>query len=897
MGRVIRWLRLLALTVAGVWGAATQAVIPGDAPAAPARAVAAIRESTLLFQGVAGTLCTATVVGARALLTAAHCVTASEPVQARLGDRTFSLRCGAVGPEGVRRFDVALCVSDQLLEGVRAARIDAVRRLGIGDGLVLAGFGCTAGGGVDRSGTGALSSGLARVVALDVVLSGAPDEAPFIVAKGASPCFGDAGGGVYHMGAAEQTPAAVSGLLSRGDLASSSYIVSLASVPLIDALRQAADQQGARLCGVHDDGASCAQAVVMQAIADMPRHLQLSLPGMASPMPTRRVEGQVVRAAGKGAESVAEAFQRVCGLSLAEVPGVDAERIRSADQTRAKSGEVLELPSCPSGVAKAPAAPEVKTIQPGDTVWSIWKNVRVQTPLSNPAGKGEFAAYAKVFEHANPGVVAAQLKPNVVVKIPPLPGAPAPVLAPVVNVTAPPQASPILALSSAEAATACGPGEARPGYPYDLSVLLEVLALNRRQDSIPPSTVVVLVADSGLQGAGEGIFANSVLLRRLGEDAESFRRSIVPLVLEPSAFGHGTAVASVALGGPLFARMGVAQGAPRIQLAVQRIYFTPSGAVQPAGGVTADVSRFDSLISLMQGQNASVVNLSLRSTVPISAIEVNLGSGGSGGTGRTLFVAAAGNQGLKLSPDIALDTEAAYPALYGGGARDRLITVMALRPDGTRASFSNWGERFVDIAAPGCDVPALAWRSDLGRFSEITASGTSLAAPLVTFAAALVQSESSGRLQPRDVKRRLLASADLSPAEPLRREVADGRRLNIAKAAAVRVDVVQVGDELRFGDALFMDGPSVLADDGVMRLNCERDSDTRVLKRNLHKIARWKPQDGVLRYLVYSSSDRGEIMSRDVCEAPKDLALWLRQPSGDTERIDWAALQDLVMRN
>lgn len=895
MRLTIRSVHLLALTMAATGCGMALAVIQGDARPAPAQAVAAIRESTVLFQGVAGTLCTATVVGQRALLTAAHCVTAKEPVQATFGLATFALQCRAVGESEGRRFDVALCVSDQPLDGVRAARIEASRPLGIGDELVLAGFGCTQGGGLDRGSTDQLSSGLARVTAVDVALANAGEETSYVVARGASPCFGDAGGGVYPLGAAGQVLPQVAGLLSRGDLASTSYIVPFASAPLIAALRQAADQSHARLCGVHDSTTSCLPAGAMPDVAVAQRTLRLSRPGTAFPVPMAPAQGQAVRA-GEG-ESVAEAYLRVCGLALTEVPGVDPERIRSASDTRAKSGEVLALPACPTVVAKAPAAASTKVIEPGDTVWSIWKSVRERELVSRPARPGEFAAYAKVFRSVNPGVVATQLKPKDVVTVPLSTATPAPAPAPAVNVSAPPQASAILALAGTEAEAGCGPARTQPGYPYDLSLLLEVLALNRRQDPVPPSPVVVLVADSGLQGAGEGIFANSVLFPRLGEDTETFRQSIVPLVLEPSAFGHGTAVASVALGGPLFARMGVVQGASRLQLAVQRIYFTPAGAPQALGSVTADVSRFDALISLMQGQNAGVVNLSLRSTVPISAIEVNLDNGGVGGTGRTLFVAAAGNQGHKLSPDVALDTEAAYPALYGGAQRDRLITVMALRPDGTRATFSNWGARYVDIAAPGCDVPALAWQPDLGRFSEIKVSGTSMAAPLVTFAAALVQSESSGRLMPRDIKRRLLASADVSPDEPLRHEVADGRRLNVAKAAAVRVDVVDLDGELRFGDVRFLDGASPLAEDGVMRLTCEGDPDTRVLKRNLRKIARWKPQDGQPRYLVYWVSDNGERLSRDICEAPMALTLGWRKPGGQIQRIDWAALRDLVMRN
>jgi hypothetical protein len=152
-----------------------------------------------------------------------------------------------------------------------------------------------------------------------------------------------------------------------------------------------------------------------------------------------------------------------------------------------------------------------------------------------------------------------------------------------------------------------------------------------------------------------------------------------------------------------------------------------------------------------------------------------------------LFVVAAGNDGEPVS--------ARYPAAFGGLNRDNVITVGATRPDGSLAGFSNWGN-LVDIAAPGC---ALASSID-ENYRLAPMSGTSQAAPQVSFAAALLHT--LGNLPAPDIKTRLLISGDLlvspSPAEK------DGRRdpqtiasrsaLNLERALYLYDDYLMLND-------------------------------------------------------------------------------------------------------
>lgn len=118
-------------------------------------------------------------------------------------------------------------------------------------------------------------------------------------------------------------------------------------------------------------------------------------------------------------------------------------------------------------------------------------------------------------------------------------------------------------------------------------------------------------------------------------------------------------------------------------------------------------------------------------------------------TRRHLYVASAGNDGGEVQDKV-------YPAGNGGPLRDNLITVAALDNEGRFAPFSNQGARTVDLAAPGCEIKSWT-QNDEG---QAPLSGTSQAAPLVTFAAALLRTF-SGELDVRYLKARLVASGNL----------------------------------------------------------------------------------------------------------------------------------------
>ena len=129
-----------------------------------------------------------------------------------------------------------------------------------------------------------------------------------------------------------------------------------------------------------------------------------------------------------------------------------------------------------------------------------------------------------------------------------------------------------------------------------------------------------------------------------------------------------------------------------------------------------------------------------------------------------LFVAAAGNSGLDS------DVIPGYPAAYD---LDNIVSVAATGKNDSLATFSNYGAKSVDIAAPGVGILSTTIGGGYEGFS-----GTSMATPHVAGVAALVKSVYP-ELDYHALKARLL-DGDAIPA--LSGKILTGKRLNAYRA-------------------------------------------------------------------------------------------------------------------
>ena len=138
-----------------------------------------------------------------------------------------------------------------------------------------------------------------------------------------------------------------------------------------------------------------------------------------------------------------------------------------------------------------------------------------------------------------------------------------------------------------------------------------------------------------------------------------------------------------------------------------------------------------------------------------------------------LFIAAAGNGGRDGVGDNN-DTTASYPSNYNttaGAGWDAVIAVAAITSSGARSSFSNYGATTVDIGAPGSGVIST---TALNGYSSY--SGTSMATPHVTGAAALYASTAPGASGPA-IRAAILSAA--VPTTSLAGRCVTGGRLNV----------------------------------------------------------------------------------------------------------------------
>lgn len=112
----------------------------------------------------------------------------------------------------------------------------------------------------------------------------------------------------------------------------------------------------------------------------------------------------------------------------------------------------------------------------------------------------------------------------------------------------------------------------------------------------------------------------------------------------------------------------------------------------------------------------------------------------------TLFVFAAGNDGLDNDK---------YPTSPTNIQADNVISVSAALGFDALASFSNYGVKMVDVAAPGVGI-----ESTVPGNKYLVVSGTSQAAPFVANIAGQVK-DANPELSPRDIKKIILGTVDI----------------------------------------------------------------------------------------------------------------------------------------
>lgn len=286
-----------------------------------------------------------------------------------------------------------------------------------------------------------------------------------------------------------------------------------------------------------------------------------------------------------------------------------------------------------------------------------------------------------------------------------------------------------------------------------------------------PPTTVVAVVDSGMMvthpDLERHLWKGSFDEREQKYGARCIGGEVSPDVTDQD--GHGTRLAGTILA--------ITAGAPGIQLMAVK-FFDADALPGPANGAAAIE------FATMTKPKANIINLSWDLGIGSFALERAIQRTCDEGA---LVVIAAGNSGT----DNDDDRIRAIPAYYRKLCPPRIITVMATDRYNEKASFSNYGDMTVDLAAPGVDI--LTTRASLSRASEDelardpfyrryrSFNGTSAAAALVSGAAALLRSRNPG-LSAVDLKDLLCGSVQTMPS--LKSKCITGGLLDIEAAKA-----------------------------------------------------------------------------------------------------------------
>ena len=279
-------------------------------------------------------------------------------------------------------------------------------------------------------------------------------------------------------------------------------------------------------------------------------------------------------------------------------------------------------------------------------------------------------------------------------------------------------------------------------------------AINRERQALPIKDVLVAVIDTGTdirhkalqdfiwvnQGeAGKDRFGRDKATNNRDDDDNGFVDDVhgwnfVDKNNDVSdQIGHGTHISGIIK--TEFNGRAPSNIAGKLQLMILKYYDAKSSDLD-------NINNTVSAINYAARMGARLVNYSGGGSQPSEPERQAIANALTAGIA---FIAAAGNNRSDT------DFQKYYPANY---ALENIISVAATNSDGALESFSNFGKKSVDLAAPGKSIYSTLPDNSYGFLS-----GTSQATAFVTGAAARLVADSAAPISPRKLLEELLAGS------------------------------------------------------------------------------------------------------------------------------------------
>jgi len=192
--------------------------------------------------------CSATVVGPRVVITAAHCGTTGAVASFAIGTKNFTGKIERSSLYPGRDHDVSVIITDQ---EIAKADVDAFAVVGgsatVGTEYYLLGYGCTNSNGSGGN-DGKLRAGKSK-------MSGTSGYDMVSGGGGSALCFGDSGGPLNLTD--DNTKPVLLGVASKGNIRDTNYHVRLDTQESKDFLRAMETKHNVKICGFGGDAATC----------------------------------------------------------------------------------------------------------------------------------------------------------------------------------------------------------------------------------------------------------------------------------------------------------------------------------------------------------------------------------------------------------------------------------------------------------------------------------------------------------------------------------------------------------------------------------------------------------------------------------------------------------------
>jgi hypothetical protein len=200
------------------------------------------REVVYISSG--GGRCTATIVGPRVLITAAHCASNNSTVTFTLDGKKYSARITRSSLYPGRDHDIALGLITEEVKDVVPKTIGGQATKGLE--ITLLGYGCT------RSNGGRGAGGNDGILRIGTAVVSGFSGFDMVSTSGAALCFGDSGGPAFIAENGEEN-AVLLGINSKGDIATTNYNTRLDTADSQSFLKKFASNNGVDICGVNKE--------------------------------------------------------------------------------------------------------------------------------------------------------------------------------------------------------------------------------------------------------------------------------------------------------------------------------------------------------------------------------------------------------------------------------------------------------------------------------------------------------------------------------------------------------------------------------------------------------------------------------------------------------------------